>query len=118
MLEIFRMAAIAQHSKQIHNISIQIVVDLGIASGLADQNRTGAAENFCVNPMARKVGDDPIGKQPFAAVPSQHRAFDLNQIVCLPVDHHSLQKDCFVKNHAAISVEPVAATTMSTAACE
>ncbi|MNT60043.1 hypothetical protein D3C72_1976000 [compost metagenome] len=59
---------VAKHPKQVHDVAIEIVVNLGVNPLLLEQNTCGATKWLNVATMRREVSDDPRGKAPFRAV--------------------------------------------------
>ena len=68
------VAAIADHAKDIRNLAVQIIVDLGVTAWLAHEHATPAAERLDVNPVRREVRDNPICKKKLPTMISHDRA--------------------------------------------
>lgn len=71
---------ILQAMKQIDDVVVEIVVDLGIATLFPQQHRRSAAERLDVHAMRGEVRDDPWSQPPLAAMPAQNRARRCNSV--------------------------------------
>ena len=65
------LGGIPKDTEQADHFAVQIVVDLAVGSGLAQQHARRAGVRLDVDAVFGHVLDDPGGKAPFAAVPAQ-----------------------------------------------
>src|SRR5690606_38452814 len=56
----------------VHNLLVQIVVNLCVGSGLPHENACSTPENFGVNSMLWEMRNYPWREKPFPSVVSQH----------------------------------------------
>ena len=68
------LGRIAQHAKQIDDLVVEIVVDLGVGARLAKEHARSAAERLDIDAVRRKVRNDPGREEPFPAMPAQKRS--------------------------------------------
>jgi len=67
------LAPVPGHPEQVHQVAVQIVINLGVTPGLPQKDRGGPAEGLHIRPVRRHVLDDPRGQFPLAAVPAKDR---------------------------------------------
>src|SRR5205085_12317654 len=70
---------VAQHSKEINELVVEVVVNLGIAARLAKPDAEGAAESLDIGAVLAEMRDYPGREHEFAAVPAQRDATNLGR---------------------------------------
>src|SRR5688500_1471670 len=64
----------SQHSEQVDDLAVELIVDFSVRAGLSQQHRSRAAERLYVDAMLREVADYPRRQPPLAAMPTQYGA--------------------------------------------
>ena len=62
------VASITDHPEQVHNFSVQIVINFAIASRFLDEDRASSTKRLRINSMPMEMPNDPLSEQPLPAV--------------------------------------------------
>jgi len=66
--------SIAQDVEKVYYLSIQVVVDFGVSSGLSQEHGSRTSKRLNVNSMFWEVANDPGGYSPFSSVVAESGA--------------------------------------------